>query len=321
MQKDIVMNRILFNKEKIILKYLVGEFKIFSFSFSFFVYNKHFSEVSQELEHIDISKYIKTDIDGVLFQSYPIKEKYPELSFTRQYLCYRPKQYKRFFIDPDRSFEDYLSKFSSKSRNTLKRKVRKYDNFCKQVDNWKEYRTVTEMEEFYSKARVVSRKTYQERLLNTGLPIDQSFKDAMFTFAREDSVRGYLLFHGTNPVAYLYCPVILKRIFLYNYLGYDLDYQKWSVGTVLQYKVLKHLFTTEHDFIFDFTEGEGPHKSFFANRSALCADIYYFKWSFRNVLLIFLHISMAKLSNAAVKMLEIMGIKSMIKKIIRNNWK
>ncbi|HEU4855307.1 MAG TPA: GNAT family N-acetyltransferase, partial [Nitrosospira sp.] len=52
----------------------------------------------------------------------------PQSVLRRQgtYLCYVPAQYPRYYIDMQQSFAEYKSKFSSKTRSTISRKVRKY---------------------------------------------------------------------------------------------------------------------------------------------------------------------------------------------------
>jgi hypothetical protein len=73
------------------------------------------------------------------------------------------------------------------------------------------------------------------------------------TLAAGGQVRAYLLFDGERP--YLYCPV-QGDVVIYRYLGYDPDYARMSVGTVLQWLALEELFREARFRMFDFTEGE-----------------------------------------------------------------
>jgi len=214
------------------------------------------------------------------------------------------------------TFEDYLKQFSSKSRSTLRRKVRKYGQLCGGEPDWRTYRTAAEMEEFYRLARDVSRKTYQERLLDAGLPESDEFRKELLAAAERDFTRGYLLFHESRPVAYLHCPIHDGVVF-YGHLGYDPEYAKWSPGTVLQHLALEQLFMEPDLRMFDFTEGEGQHKSFFATHSALCADIYYLRRSLRNRGLVRLHAVLEAFSRALVRQLDRLGLKERIKRLIR----
>jgi len=172
------------------LKYLIGEFKLFSVHLKFLEYKKHFLQINEAISDIQLLRNDDPEIAGVYFSSFPAKNKIHTLAMERGYIRYSPFQYTRYYIVGDGTFEDYLSNFSSKSRSTLKRKVRKYDSFCNTGDNWKEYRTSEEMEEFYKLARSISEKTYQERLLDSGLPSKDWFKQSVESLAHEDSGQG-----------------------------------------------------------------------------------------------------------------------------------
>ncbi|MHC4165023.1 MAG: GNAT family N-acetyltransferase, partial [Planctomycetota bacterium] len=225
-------------------------------------------------------------------------------------------QYERRYVDLGGTFDDYLKRFSSKSRSTLQRKVRKFGQLCGGEADWRAYRTRAEMDEFYRLAREVSRKTYQERLLDAGLPESDEFREEMLEAAERDGTRGYLLFHESRPVAYLHCPIHDGVVF-YGYLGYDPEYAKWSPGTVLQRLALERLFEEAGLRMFDFTEGEGRHKSFFSTHSVLCADIYYLRRSLRNRCLVRLHSGLDAFSRALVRLLDRLGLKERIKRLIR----
>src|SRR5687768_13162449 len=64
--------------------------------------------------------------DAALVRSLPIEQPLPRVSLTGGLIRYVPSQYRRYFVDlKEGTFEQYLQGFSSKSRNTLKRKIRK----------------------------------------------------------------------------------------------------------------------------------------------------------------------------------------------------
>ena len=70
--------------------------------------------------------------------------------------------------------------------------------------------------------------------------------------------------------------------------------------------------------LFDFTEGASSHKEFFSTNKRFCVDIYYFRRTFRNLLLIFLHLGVSSISTNIVKVLEKLGLKKKIKKLFRS---
>ena len=87
----------------------------------------------------------------------------------------------------------------------------------------------------------MAKKTYQEKLLDAGIPESERFVREMESLAAQDQVRAYILFDRERPVSYLYCPVEDGTL-IYAYLGYDPDYMKLSVGTVLQWLAVEQLF-------------------------------------------------------------------------------
>ena len=172
------------------------------------------------------------------------------------------------------------------------------------------------MEEFHRLAREISAKTYQERLLDAGLPADGSYLEILQALASLDRVRAFILFHQDVPSAYLCCPAVDDSL-LYEYVGYDPQFAHLSPGTVLQYVAFESLFAENRFKIFDFTEAEGAHKAFFATQSLLCADIYFFRRTLRNLALVYFHDALLRLSAALVQLLDRIGAKTYLKNLIR----
>jgi hypothetical protein len=301
--------------QKIPLTYHLGEYKVATSRLSMQVRQCCLSDAP---ENHDLSIVIPDKLDGVLFRSQPIPEKLPQISIAQKMIRYVPKQYEHFFTDLTLSEEEYLNRFSAKSRSTLKRKIRKFAKASgkDELINWAEYRTPDELKTFYPIARDISRKTYQERLLNAGLPESNTFYQTMLGLAAAGSVRAYLLFMQDKPIAYLYCPSA-DGVLSYDYLGYDPDYSGWSPGTVLQWLAFQSLFAEGRHKLFDFTEGEGPHKAFFATGSRLCANIYYLRLTPANLLRVYLHTGLDSFSEKVVSTLDRFGLKTRIKKALR----
>ena len=181
------------------------------------------------------------------------------------------EEYSRSYIDMDCSYEDYLARFSGKTRSTLRRKRRKFETAGGGTLDLREYRRPEDMDEFVRLALPLSRKTYQARLLDAGLPESETARAEMRELAWQDRVRAFLLFLGGDPVAYLYLPVSGNTL-VYAFLGYDPEHADLSPGTVLQMAALESMFAENRFRYFDFTEGEGAHKALFGTDSAQCAS-------------------------------------------------
>jgi CelD/BcsL family acetyltransferase involved in cellulose biosynthesis len=259
---------------------------------------------------------LQSTSQGFLIRSLGVVGRQPVLRRQQGYLCYVPSQYPRYYIDMRQSFDEYKNKFSSKTRSTLNRKGRKYAEYCGGELSWRVYTTFEEMPEFYELARAVSRITYQEKLLDAGLPDSAEFLDEVELLARQGRVRGFILFHQERPVSYLYCP-IHNGVLIYAYLGYDPGYMNYSVGTVLQWLALEHLFEERSFRFFDFTEGQSEHKKLFATHSVQCANVFFLRSSLRNSLLLHAQKAVDDFSKSAGDALHQLGIKTIVKKLIR----
>lgn len=181
------------------------------------------------------------------------------------------QDYRRHFITMEgSSYEDYLARFSGKTRSTLRRKAKKLDADAGGY-TVTEHRTPAEIERFLDAALPLSAKTYQARLLDAGLPDSAEARATMLAAAEADRMRCYLLAVQGKPIAYLSLPV-MERTLLYAHLGYDPAWARLSPGTVLQLVALERLFAEQRYAWFDFAEGEGAHKAMFGTDSVACAS-------------------------------------------------
>jgi hypothetical protein len=255
------------------------------------------------------------DSQGFAVRSLRIAKPLPAISISNGFLCYTQLQYWHYYIDLGIGYTAYLEKFSSKTRSTINRKVKKYAEQSGGIV-WKAYSSLDEMEEFHRLAREVSQKTYQEKLLDAGIPADAEFVRRMKLLAAQDQVRAYILFDDARPVSYLYCPVE-NDVLIYAYLGYDPGYIKMSVGTVLQWLAMEALFKEARFSYFDFTEGQSDHKRLFATHELYCANVLFLRRSFKNRLLVRSHYLMGVFSQKLGNILDKYGVKAKVKRMLR----
>jgi hypothetical protein len=267
-------------------------------------------------ELIPPTDILQENSQGFLIRSLRIIGELPVLSEQNGYLCYISSRHQRYYIDMRQPFEEYKGKFSSKTRSTLNRKIRKYAEHCGGSISWKVYKSAGEMPEFFRLARTVSQITYQEKLLDAGLPDSEEFRHEMDQLAQQGRVRGFILFHQDMPVSYLYCPVV-NDVLIYAFLGYNPSYMNFSVGTILQWLALEHLFS-EHCFrFFDFTEGQSDHKKLFATHHTQCANVFFLRRNLRNRFLLHTQRIVDDFSKSAGDKLDQLGLKSKVKKMMR----
>ncbi len=259
---------------------------------------------------------LPANCDGFLIRSLQVQTELPTISRESGYIRYIPALYLRYFIDMTQPFSEYTGKFSSKTRSTINRKLKKFTEHSGGKLIWKSYKSVDEVREFHRLARSLSSKTYQEALLDAGLPESEEFLQEMISKASAGSVRAYLLFHAGRPVAYLYCPVE-QGVLLYEYLGYDPEYREWSVGTILQWLALEDLFREGVFSYFDFTEGESEHKRLFSTNKIRCANVFFLRSTLRNNFLVRAQHLTNRFSTLLGNILEHYGLKARIKRLIR----
>jgi CelD/BcsL family acetyltransferase involved in cellulose biosynthesis len=192
------------------------------------------------------------------------------------------QRYGRSYASLGGSYDDYLAQFSSKSRSTLKRKVRKATELSGGRLDLRSYSRPDDVELFHGLAREVSAKTYQERLLGAGLPDGDAMRAEMRSLAARGAFRGWLLFLDGKAISYLYAPAEGATL-VYAYLGYDPDFADLSAGTVLQFEVMRELMNEKSFAYFDFTGGEGQHKKQFQTGSVECVDLLLLRKTIGNV--------------------------------------
>ncbi|MFV0477114.1 MAG: GNAT family N-acetyltransferase [Parahaliea sp.] len=303
-------------QKKVSLKYQLSDFTIASATLKLECYSANpLDDAPLDLEQLTLPPK-EDDSQGFLLHSQPVQPGQAKIRRCQGLIYYLPQQYKHCFINMRQSFEDYKSKFSSKTRSTINRKVKKFAKHSGGTINWKSYKTEQQLAEFFDLAREVSRLTYQEKLLDAGLPDSQEFIQQAICRAKEDGIRAFILFDGQRPVSYLYLP-IKDEVLIYAYLGYDPEYMKLSVGTVLQWLAMEELFLEGRFLAFDFTEGESPHKLLFSTDIVSCANIYILHSSFRNSFLVYVHLMLNKFSTWLGNILERWGIKAKIRRFIR----
>ena len=207
----------------------------------------------------------------------------PGLARSSELRPFVRQRYTRHYARLDLGFDAYLARFSGKSRSTLKRKVKRLAERSGGTLDLRTYRTPEELERFHVEASALSARTYQERLLDAGLPQGPEAIEAMRGLARLDQVRAWLLFVDGRPVSYLYAPAEGDTL-VYAYLGYDPDFAEYSPGTVLQLEAMQELMAEGRFRLFDFTEGEGQHKRQFATDGVECVDLLLVRPTFGNLI-------------------------------------
>lgn len=308
-------------RANIIVKYDFGDITLFAKLLSGIVCASHFLDLKEDTVYDICSSntLLKHGVDAAQIVSCPISGNLKTIEFRDGVIVYCTSRYRHHYIDASVSFEEYQKKFKSKTRSTLKKKVTKFFQDNPEGNFFRRFSTESEIETFIGLAGAVSSKTYQHHLFGRGLPQSKEFIADAKNKAKDGLVRGYLLYCHFKPVAYTYGPVMGGGVFLFDYNGYDPDYNKASPGNVLQFKTIEDLCSDKDIKIYDLCVGENEHKLLFSGASKYCADVLILKRSFRNVCLVLSNVAVSMVSKLVGNLLQKMNIKNWLKRFIRRN--
>lgn len=219
---------------------------------------------------------------GYAVTSLPAELQAPLVKASGDMLPFVRQRYTRYYTDFAIGFDAWWNGLSSNARQGLKRKAKKIAAESGGDLDVRHFRHGHEMEAFHDVARRISLRTYQERLLGSGLPDTPDFVQAMVAGAAADKVRAWLLYIAGEPAAYLYCPVTDDGVVIYAHVGHDPAFNELSPGAVLQLTAMRDLFDEGRFARFDFTEGEGQHKRQFATGGVACVDLLLLRPSLAN---------------------------------------
>jgi hypothetical protein len=220
------------------------------------------------------------------------------------------------FINMPDSMDEYLKQMGKRSRKSLQyshRKLRKdFDDvrlMCCEAD--------TSIDEFLDHAIEISKKTYQWRLLGLGLRDREGIARSFSIMAKRGWLRSYLLFCRDIPVAFM-IGYQCHGCYYYIDVGYDPDWAALSVGSVLQYDVLLDLYERDDTpATFDFSTGDGEHKARFGNHSQMEINILLLPNTVGNRILKGAYLMAGSVSGAATQIAEKIGVKKILKRLMR----
>jgi hypothetical protein len=171
------------------------------------------------------------------------------------------------------SFEQYMGKFSAKTRETWRRKFKRLGRVGElrlvAVD------TPDDVESFAGTAAAVSRTTWQFQRAGRGVRDLDGFTRRLRFAASRGWLRSYLLTCGGTACCFMVGYQYHRR-FYYAEVGYDPAWRDFSPGTVLLLLVLEDLFARGTPQTIDFGD-TGEYKFHFATDTYMEADVLLFR--------------------------------------------
>ncbi len=216
--------------------------------------------VLRTLKDVEVFYFENVEVGSLLEQALTT----PPLA--KEMLLYLPTEpVDHHLLEMDKSYADYLSKFNSKKRNELKRKIKETSEALGDV-SLKVYRTPEEAEAFSVVAEKISGKSWQGKKF--GRVLGKERGEQFVSLAKQGWFFGFVLFAGDHALAFEYDVADPgASLVLAEEAGYDPEYASFQPGKTLQVKIVEYL-AKEHAFRFyDFGTGDHPYKRVFSNRT------------------------------------------------------
>jgi CelD/BcsL family acetyltransferase involved in cellulose biosynthesis len=225
---------------------------------------------------------------------------------------------RRLILLPD-DFDVYLKSLSRHTRQNLRTGNRKLATYLGADPKLLSFTAAAEMPEFVRKAVAISRKTYQWHLLGLGLRNAERLEHTLTAMAKRGWTKCYLLECGGIATAFM-IGYQYRGTYYYVDVGFDPDWETWSVGTMLHQEVLRDLIgSADRPRWFDFSSGSGPQKERFSNQSRAEVNFLLVPRSLRGLMLVWTYQGFATLSDYAVRLLDKLQLKAAVKRIIRRS--
>ncbi len=242
------------------------------------VYDRLFGAMAMQLrcDCIDMSM---VPTDGFAFRHLSSSAKVAE-----KFLFYTPEVQgagQTHAIRMPATFEEYLSKFTSKKRGNLRRQVaalRKHGGDDMVLER---FDSLASVDRFLEQAGRVAKTSWQ-REIGDQFEEGTNWPKKLADLAAVGVLRAYVLRVGRQPCAFA-LGMQQNGVFHYVKIGYDPAYAKLSPGTSLFYLILEDLYRARAPKRFCFCFGDSPYKREFANESRDTVEILLLRRTLKNV--------------------------------------
>lgn len=165
----------------------------------------------------------------------------------------------RFATVPD-SFEAYLRQLGARTRADLRTNRKRFIAHVGQKYRTRCFRSESDVSEFLAVAMELSSKTYQYRLLGSGLREREALERCYLAASRLGWFRSYVLYADEKAIAFQVGYVFHGR-FHAQEIGYDPEWTRHHVGIFLHSEIISDLAACNGAISeFDFGNGDNLHK-------------------------------------------------------------
>ncbi len=166
--------------------------------------------------------------------------------------------------------EEYWQKFSSKTRQTFRRKLKKFGE-----TRLERIAEVVDVPRFLEAAHAISVHTWQTRQFGLRIRNDAAELAQFTKLAELGLLRCYLWHVDNRPVAFTVGNQD-HGCFHYEEVGYLAEFAKFSPGQMMLIQMIDDLITHNHADWFDFGGGDADYKELFANHTSRSGTVWLF---------------------------------------------
>ena len=200
---------------------------------------------------------------------------------TSSLKLFRPRDpQRRLKIELPVTHDDYWAAFKSKTRSTLRRKLRQFGECRLERISQPE-----QVAHFLEQAQQVSRNTWQYEMLGERIQNDYAELAQFTLLATEGSLRSYLLWKDDEPLSFLYATQH-NGVLNYEEVGYDRRFRKQAPGQMLLMKVLEELYDDDPPRVFDFGGGDAEYKRIFSNVESKSGNVWLLRPGLRSRMIV-----------------------------------
>lgn len=225
--------------------------------------------------------------------------------------------YRRRLCDISQGFDAYLRNLSAKSRQSMRRSLRRFEANFDGRFTFQAYQDADEIATFLSKVESVSRRTYQGQMLGLAVTRSGFIGNKALQGAKLGLARCYSLCIDQKPIAWR-IGFTSGKVFFSHHIGYDPEFENWHPGVVLHLYSIRHISSTEDGIeTLDFLYGDNDFKRRASHRSRDEQNYYLFPRTLHGA---FYYISLSTcnaISENAGKFLEYVGLKKRLKSFLR----
>jgi CelD/BcsL family acetyltransferase involved in cellulose biosynthesis len=208
--------------------------------------------------------------------------------------------------------EQWTKTWSSKSRNTLKRKMRRFEEAYPGELSVRLLSTKDDYERIFADLDSIARCSYQRRL-GAGFEDTPVFRELVRVALEHGWFRAWVLYRRETPVAFWQGYVVGETFFSSN-LGYDAAYADHSPGLYLMSLAFKDLFADDRIQVIDYGLGDADYKRRFGNGSWEEEDVLLFAPTARAVRINLTRSAILVVAQAARTVLDRAGVTARVKK-------